>query len=302
MNTPLPDLGDLLHDAVDGIEPADRIEAIRDRTAASPAHAARPWFYAAGGVVLATAATVAAFALLGDSSGPDRDHDMATTPTGTQVVPVYFIGDSPRGDRLFREYDEVPAGDPLQAALDRMERPPSDPDYRTPWTTSSFGSATLRDDGIDVELEDGTLDDDLSAQQVVYTLQAAVGERLPVQLVRDGEPVGEPLTAQSDVLNLVMINDPTEGLAVGAGFTARGAANSFEATVPWEIRDESDQVVKQGYATATGWMDKLYPWHATIDVRDLPPGFYTFVAMTADPSGGAEGSGPFSDTRTIVVR
>ena len=54
MNTPLPQLGDLLHDAVDDIEPADRIEAIRARTASSPTRAARPWAYAAGGVVAQT--------------------------------------------------------------------------------------------------------------------------------------------------------------------------------------------------------------------------------------------------------
>ena len=37
-----------------------------------------------------------------------------------------------------------------------------------------------------------------------------------------------------------------------------------------------------------------------IDVSDLAPGTYTFVAMTDDPSGG-EGLGPFTDTRTIIV-
>ena len=53
-------------------------------------------------------------------------------------------------------------------------------------------------------------------------------------------------------------------------------------------------------ATAEGWMDKLYPWKADIDVSRLPAGDYTFVAMTDDPSGG-EGLGPFTDTRTIIV-
>ena len=33
----------------------------------------------------------------------------------------------------------------------------------------------------------------------------------------------------------------------------------------------------------------------------LEPGTYTFVAMTADASGGTEGPGPYVDTRTIVV-
>ena len=72
--------------------------------------------------------------------------------------------------------------------------------------------------------------------------------------------------------------------------------------MPWEIRDESDNVVLEGFVTALGWMDRLYEWETEpIDVSALPPGRYTFVAMTSDPSGGAEGFGPTSDTRTIIV-
>jgi hypothetical protein len=48
-------------------------------------------------------------------------------------------------------------------------------------------------------------------------------------------------------------------------------------------------------------MDRLYPWETEIDVSDLEPGTYTFAAMTDDPSGGAEGPGATTDTRTIVV-
>jgi hypothetical protein len=295
VNTPLPDLGDLLHGAVDEIEPADRIDAIRARTANAPTRAARPWLYAAGGVVLATAATVAAFAVL-DPSSP-KDHGSMVMPTGEdQVVPVYFIGHTPRGPRLFREYDEVPAGDPLQAALDRIQAPADDPDYRTPWAHGSFASARQAQGVIQVEVGSAEVDpDSLSTQQVVLTLQAAVGERVPVRF-DDGAPV----TADVDALSQVMINDPTEGLEVHEHFTARGAANSFEANVPWEILDENDEVVAHGFATAAG-TGRMYPWEAHIDVSDLPFGYYTFVATTDDPSGG-EGGGPDSDTRTIIVR
>lgn len=307
----MPDLGDLLHDAVDDIEPADRLDAIRARAAASPPRTRR-WWYAGGGAALATAAAVAAFAVLGGQ--PRGDHARPPTtatatesatqaPAGTQVVPVYFIGTTPRGDRLFREYDEVPAGDPVQAALDRLERPAADPDYRTPWTATSFGTVTVGTDRIEVELDVNDLSDNLAVQQVVYTLQAAAGKRLPVWFWLPGQRGNAPYTAapQAEVLSQVMINDPTEGLAVGAGFTAHGAANSFEANVPWQIRDEGGAVVEQGHATAAGWGDRLYPWSVRIDVRDLAPGFYTFVATTDDPSGG-EGPGPDADTRTIIVR
>ena len=60
-------------------------------------------------------------------------------------------------------------------------------------------------------------------------------------------------------------------------------------------------MVKEGFATAEGWMDKLYPWETEVDVSDLEPGEYTFVAMTDDPSGGTEGGGPTEDSKTIIV-
>ncbi|MGB0100101.1 MAG: Gmad2 immunoglobulin-like domain-containing protein [Nocardioides sp.] len=299
---------DLLHDAVDEIEPADRLDEIRARTVASPTASARPWWYAAGGVVLATAAAVTAFAVLGgdDPSGQGHEHDHTATqpPTGTQLVAAYFVGDAPEGERLYREFDEVPSGDHLQAALDRIERPANDPDYRTPWTATSFGDVSLRADGIHVELEDAVLDDDLAVQQVVYTLQAAAGEQLPVYFddVEGVGTVGHEAEPQNEVLNLVSISDPAEGSAYSGAFTARGRANAFEGTVAWEVRDETGTTVREGFTTADGSMDRLHPWQARVDVTGLPAGSYTFVATSTDPSGGAEQSRLDSDTRTIVVR
>ena len=62
-------------------------------------------------------------------------------------------------------------------------------------------------------------------------------------------------------------------------------ANSFEATVPWEIRDESGAKVLDGFATAEGWGDHLYPWESEVDASGLAPGTYTFVAHDRRPVG-----------------
>ena len=212
---------------------------------------------------------------------------------------VYFVGDTPGGPRLFREFDEAPGTDALDAALARMQQPAADPDYRTAWPYGSLDAASVVDGTIEVEL--GSVDVDMPAlgrQQLAYTLQAAVGERLPVHLSDGTEVTARPETA---VLSQVIVSDPTEGLEVHDHFIARGAANSFEANVPWEIRDERGTVVKRGFATADGWGDRLYPWEAHVDVRGLPFGYYTFTATTDDASGG-EGGGPDADTRTIIVR
>lgn len=92
-----------------------------------------------------------------------------------------------------------------------------------------------------------------------------------------------------DVLSMVQLTTPEQGATVtGDTLEVSGVASSFEANVPWEVR-RGNEVVLDGFTTAKGWMNKLYPFSASVDVSSLEPGDYTFVAMTDDPSGGAEG-------------
>ena len=121
---------------------------------------------AAGAAVVATAATVAGvFALTDGDTGdgpdvaapppssaapstspsesttspsPDRtaSSPSATAPVELATVPVYYLGDSSRGPRLYREFHRVPLmnGDPVStAAFEAVAETPDDPDYRTPW-------------------------------------------------------------------------------------------------------------------------------------------------------------------------
>lgn len=319
MTTP-PDLSGLLHEAVADVEPAERIDALRSRVADAPARAARPWWYAAGGVVLATAAALTAFAVIdGSQSGdPHLAHEghgehgenerEATVVPGDSylLVAAYYLGDTERGPRLFREF--VPVEEPadrLQAALDRIQRPAQDPDYSTQWPDGSFESASVGKDAIQVEV--GTVDVDqpdpeLSLQQLVYTMQAAAQRQLPVQLVQDGEAVGGPIDAEpmDSVLNHVSVSDPVEGTAYDTGaFFARGRAYTFEATVGWEIRDKDGEVVLE-YSTMTADSTRFSAWETRIDISELAPGTYTFEARTDDPN--PEPPGPDTDTRTIIVR
>lgn len=303
----MSDLRDLLHDAVADVEPEDRLDLIRARTA-HPSRAARPWWYAAGGVAIATAATVAAFAVLGDDAAPpaDHHHDLATEPSatpGTRLVPAYFIGDTPSGGpRLFREFDARAGTDPIQGALDRIQRPPADPDYRTAWPTGSFGEVRIDATGIQVDVADPDADlaDDLAVQQVVYTLQAAAGERLPVWFRRDGQRVDTPVTAApaAEVLNPVSISDPAEGNEYAGAFIARGRATGDDR-LRWALTALSgagpvvrDGRVRTADRTASG------AWTAEIDLQGLDPGTYLFVVRATSWADGV----PATDTRTIVIR
>ncbi len=326
----MDDLTTLLHEAVEHVEPTDRLGELRARTR----RPSRTRWYAVGGVSLATAAAVAAIAVLGnqgaltaDDDGPATNPSPDTSATASEsAYPVYYLGETPTGTRLFREFQQAPGFMWTEVAIQLLSRAPDDPDYRTPWPTGAFETAKVVGVGesrvIEVTLADGSLHDrpggmseaeaGLAVEQVIYTVQAVAGERLPVQFRLNGNPIdqvlgvptSEPLAnaPQLDVLALVSISNPAEGRTVEGTFSADGVAASFEGTVPWELRNDDDDVVLEGFGQGT-MEDHLTPWQTgPIDVSDLPPGQYTFVAMTADPSGGAEGAGPTVDTRSITIR
>jgi immunoglobulin-like protein involved in spore germination len=150
----------------------------------------------------------------------------------------------------------------------------------------------------------------LAVQQLVYTVQGVQQARVPVLVQNGADPValfgidtsgGLKAAKPLDVLAFMNVTTPEEGAKVSGSFTAEGVGSSFEATVLWEVRDGSGTAVLDGFTTAEGWIDKLYPWTAEVDVSSLAPGTYTFAALTDDPSDG-EGGGPTEDTKTITVQ
>lgn len=312
------DLTRLLQDAVSDVEPADRLGEIRRATDTTPR---RLGWYTAGGVALAAAAAVTAFSVMSspddqrvDDLGPADPGPSTGQPDTSRLtpVPVYYVGDTSRGPRLYREF-QLKRESGVEAAAQAMTLPAYDPDYRTFWMQDVITSVQVNDDVIDVTLAYSGLRDrptgmtkdqaELAIQQLVYTVQGAHGARLPVQLrfganpidTVYGVPTSEPITNEPplDVLSLVSISDPVEGLQVTDSFIAHGAASSFEGNVPWELQAPDGAVVRSGQATA-GMETHLVEWETEpIDVSDLEPGRYTFVATTDD--------GAFTDTRTVVV-
>jgi Immunoglobulin-like domain of bacterial spore germination/Sporulation and spore germination len=256
------------------------------------------------------------------SEPTDEGSEPAEPPAGTVTVPIYFVGDTPQGLALYREFRKVEADNPLEEAVALMVAGDAlDPDYSTLWPSGSFESVTFsegagaivagvaNDDWADAP-GDMTKDQArLAVQQLVYTVQGIQQQRLPVLVQNGPDPVslfgidtsgGLKAAKPLDVLAFMNVTTPEEGATVSGSFTAEGVGSSFEATVLWEVRDGSGKAVLDGFTTAEGWMDKLYPWTAQVDVSGLAPGTYTFVAMTDDPSGG-EGFGPTEDTKTIVI-
>ena len=250
----------------------------------------------------------------------DPSHTTSTRSPETAVVPLYFVGKTPIGTRLFREFREVEADNPVDEALALLAAGDAvDADYWTllldgppPTLVQGDNTAAI---GINLPSFDWTerpegmsaQEAKLAVQQIVYTVQGVLQSRAPVEFFHDGlAPVlgiDKPsfkAAPQNDVLAFVNVTEPAEGATVSGTFRASGVANSFEATVPWEVLDASGAKVLEGFSTAEGWGDRLYPWEAEVDVSGLAPGTYTFVARTDDPSDG-EGAGPTEDTKTITV-
>ncbi|RYC14626.1 Gmad2 immunoglobulin-like domain-containing protein [Nocardioides zhouii] len=346
---------DLLGEVADGVEPGDRLDAIRAATADDGRRTGRGW-WAAGGVGLIAASVVTALALSTGGTPQGNDPEPAgpapTTPTGAPTtitdgplpgdvageVPVYFIGDTPNGPRLYREdrYVDVGYGESTLAGVigvalgrsrDGSPRPPLDPDYRVVWPADTFGTAALDKETGEIGITVGSTNGDsaslrergdlsaeeasLAVEALIRTAQGVVDREAPVRFYLDGEitdqilgvPTSEPLAAgpDLDVLAHVSLEYPSEGRLVDndAPFTVRGLGNSFEGNIVTRIQRWEGTAVVAEVPTIAGWMDdRLFPFEVTFDLTDVPPGEYVVISRTDDPSG----AGNFdTDTRRITL-
>jgi hypothetical protein len=342
------ELRELLTDAVADVEPGHTLDRIRARTTPTK----RRWPYAAGGAVLAVAATVAAFAVLGNDTTPRAtDPGSSTSPSPTPpatespsasatatespsasatetpsaAVAAYYVGDTPDGPRLYREFRMGQTRDLFAAAVSALEQAPLDPDYRTYWPEGSIAGVSFDGIGAEGTLEVGLADSSLhdrpasmdaatarmAVEQVIYTLQATAGARAPVHFSVDGNPIDQVLGVPTseplangpvlDTLALVSLTSPSEGMLVDNDepLVVEGVGNSFEGNIVTRVqRWEGTYIVDQLPAIAGMGEDKLFPFEVTFDLTDVPPGDYVVISQTDDPSG----QGRFhTDTRRITV-
>ncbi|QWZ06515.1 GerMN domain-containing protein [Nocardioides panacis] len=317
----------LLEDAVSDVEPRGSLDDIRSRT--TPSRSRRPWVWGAGGAVLATAATIAAVALL---SGPPGTTDAGPGPAGTtqatgpqtsaterpaRAVTAYFVVQTKRGPLLYPETYAVVGDIQAEQVVERsVTGQAGDPDYGTAWPAgTTLQKAQLSDGVLSVDLAGAPVDRpagmsqaqaELALDQAVRSAQSAFGSKLPVTFLLDGRPTptllglgtGQPVPAATDEqLSPVQVDAPADGATVDSPFTVTGRAAAFEANVQWELVQGST-VVKQGFTTAEECCT-LSPYSFEVTA---PPGSYTLVVHDEDASGGAEGTGQVEDTKRVVVR
>jgi hypothetical protein len=251
---------------------------------------------------------------------PATQGPSSTAPPGAEgrsvALPVYYVTETAAGPRLQREFHTVVTSDPPSAAVREMLASPTgiDPDYRTHWPPGTALRQPVRRDGrvIVVDLlaagpvQLGTELAELTVQQLVYTVQAALQSTDPVRILVGGGRVpelwgavetaapverGDPYALRS----LVQIDAPADGAQVGREVEVRGEAAVWEATVLWEVLRD-DAIVQKGF-TSTAEGQRFSPFAFTVT---LEPGEYTVRVREDDPSDG-EGRPVQTDDKTFTV-
>ncbi len=255
------------------------------------------------------------------TSSPSPTHTTPTVPPPQwRAAATYYLGNGPHGPVLFREFSSAPPTTrPLDFAVSALESIPRDPDYRTAWQAGWLVGARMDHGVVDVEVaapaaRPSTMTPRTATeaiQQVIYTVQAAVGSRAHVQFTRSGTPASTVLgvpTARplkqglaTKVLSLMNITEPTEAVPTNRGpLVVTGVNNGFEASVLVKLeRGGKVYLQKAGLASGTGAPDKLFPWKVVLNTSKLAPGQYTLIASNDDPSGQGH---PSTDTRTVILK
>ena len=240
-----------------------------------------------------------------------------TSPQQAQALPVYYVGETPAGYKLYREFHRVTTSDPASDAVREMLAAPTgtDPDYRSHWpkgtslrTHVAVAAGVITVDLTGVGAADvGTELAAVTVQQLVYTVQGTLQSSDPVRILVDGKPVAElwgavataDPVARGDIYKLrssIQIDAPADGATVSRQFEVSGEASVFEGTVHWEVR-RGNAVLRSGFTGSAGGMLTFGGYRFPLE---LEPGEYTVRVIADDPTGG-QGIPPASDDKAITV-
>jgi germination protein M len=188
-------------------------------------------------------------------------------PAGSTVVPYFIEGDQVAAGEPVEAPDRGVAAAALRAVLDG----PNGRELAAGLTTAVPPNTRL----LDLTIADGLARVDLSGRfsegeggpgtrerlaQVVYTLtQFPTVKTVRVRI--DGHTVsplggvrldrGLHRTDFESETPAILVESPGFATAVSSPFTARGTANTFEATFEWELRGASGEVLAKHFETAT---------------------------------------------------
>lgn len=230
-------------------------------------------------------------------------------PSVLQDYTFYFVADTARGLRLYKEVQTVDVGenelgsDMGLNALTMLitgQLPPFDGDHTTLWKSGSKVIGITREGGVaTVDLSLGRFDVGAEAEQraidqIVWTLTANDPTVTSVKLTVDGMPV-ETLAGHVDatasfvpgfsydVLASVGI-DQLDRSDVTSPVVITGMACTFEANVSWELL-QAKAIINSGATTAASACPDRSAWK--IDLGELAPGKYTIRVFDLSAQDGS---------------
>lgn len=227
------------------------------------------------------------------------------TPEPVARAAVFFVGDTPRGFKLFKEMREFPQSDDLSTQiisdLVSGKIAPLDPNYVNLWGSANVLNGITAKDGV-ATIDLGTISLNVGAEAESRAIDQIVETFLDfntaVQSVRftvNGEVVesfaGHVDTTGSftrgidyEILNPLQISSIVEGDSVSSPVTITGEACTFEANVFWRISKDG-KVVKEGSTTAGEACPVRSSW--SVELGTLDPGSYKFEAIEYSAEDGS---------------
>jgi spore germination protein GerM len=241
-----------------------------------------------------------------------------SSPAATHPVTIYYVGKLKDPQQLlYREtvMRPPPAGNAFigDAVTAMLSTAPDDPDYTSYWPggTTLLG-ATIHNEttaviDLSAEAANGPAEyADISLQQLLYTIKAAWPQIDAVELHIAGKtvdnlwgtPITQPVQAKQpfEVFAHVWILYPKDHATVPSVVTFGGDADTFEATVNWDIRTGADQIVAHGSTLATAGNGQQGTWSVT---KTLQPGTYTIHAYEISAK---DGSITYDDDKVVTVQ
>jgi Sporulation and spore germination len=322
-------LREILNAEAESVDVApDALDVIRGRIARRRVRWWRSWrpsglailTFTGGTAVVAAAAVAVALAT---APSVQRAPQAPAGPSGAVQLPpaanlpVYYLGDTSVGVRLFREYhlvhtDGTDAAARTRAALRTMltTNSPADPDYRTPWGDAAVDSVRIDGDTVSVGLrgvpQSAPPDPRMAVQQLIWTATAVSGATA-VRLTVDGRTVPSlwgyggmdqrlVRDARTDVQAPVWLIDPQQGTQVGTTFAVYVAATAPGGTVRLRVTPAGGGApISDNPVSLSAAAPQLGEAHTSLT---LSPGRYTVTAYLPGPTGGP---GPDADSHEITI-
>lgn len=240
----------------------------------------------------------------------------STSTSVTRALAQYWVADTSRGFRLYREFVRLEVTpDPIAIALRALvANKPKDEDYSNLWpATTKINSVKVSGSSATIDLTLGKMNvgseaEVLAIAQLVWTATAADPTVTKISLTVDGKKV-ESIAGHVDATKLftraptydvlapVWITSPVENETKTAqGFTLSGMASTFEANVAWKVF-YNEKLIKQGSTLASEAAPAWKPW--SVAISGLAPGRYLFAAMEYSAK---DGSLVAQDTKNVTLK